>query len=500
MSDISDIMETYGQMNPYSDSFAPGEVIPQEAQLPGVMGFLESEGFKQFSRATNPLTLGGFQAFRSQNTLLYGGIGDDLGRTKKLLFGGRGKFSTFSRGALSPDIARGANQFVGGVNVFGKTTRRGRKLLAKQAAQGGKTPLTKGFLKNNRLNPRRLFRKNSVSEYLAGPTRNFYAPNSGGVFSSIGNMGAKDNPRFSGGMLGRLGALSKAERMSAAGKSTAMMDLNLARIANYNTFQTTALGVTPAVSGGTRAIEGPTRFDSLIGKAASGDALTVGERRYLMTQGVRGRYSQSIMRGMLTSGGGSEMFTLGGTAGFKTFGAGTLQASETAERILRPLAAGIEKNASFRMLAANSLGRAVPMTEFGSAQLGKELIEKGFVNTLGHAGAMKAVGAGGTRVGLAVAGEYALKAIPGVNMIFAADLAFQLAKLGGMAVKGAINFGKDAMKSMQGNINGGMFGTYKDDEVRATSRARGVMAIQNSRLNARSLLGSEGAMMAAHFG
>jgi hypothetical protein len=90
--------------------------------------------------------------------------------------------------------------------------------------------------------------------------------------------------------------------------------------------------------------------------------------------------------------------------------------------------------------------------------------------------------------------------MPGLNMIFAADLAYQLAKLGGMGVKGAINFGKDAMKSMQGNINGGMFGTYKDDEVRATSRARGVMAIQNSRLNARSLLGSEGAMMAAHFG
>jgi hypothetical protein len=46
-----------------------------------------------------------------------------------------------------------------------------------------------------------------------------------------------------------------------------------------------------------------------------------------------------------------------------------------------------------------------------------------------------------------------------------------------------------------------MFGTgFKDNEVAATSRARGVMAIQNSRLNARSLLGSEASMMAAHFG
>jgi hypothetical protein len=80
-------------------------------------------------------------------------------------------------------------------------------------------------------------------------------------------------------------------------------------------------------------------------------------------------------------------------------------------------------------------------------------------------------------------------------------MAYQLAKLGGLAVKAGINFGKDGMKSMQGNMHTGIFGAgYKDDEVRATSRARGVSAIQNSRLNARSLLGSEGAMMASHFG
>jgi hypothetical protein len=140
------------------------------------------------------------------------------------------------------------------------------------------------------------------------------------------------------------------------------------------------------------------------------------------------------------------------------------------------------------------------MTEFGAAQMSKQVIQKGFIETLGYKGAAHAAAVGGGRVALVVGGQALLKAMPGLNMIFAADLAYQLAKLGGMGVKGAINFGKDAMKSMQGNINGGMFGTYKDDEVRATSRARGVMAIQNSRLNARSLLGSEGAMMAAHFG
>jgi hypothetical protein len=104
-------------------------------------------------------------------------------------------------------------------------------------------------------------------------------------------------------------------------------------------------------------------------------------------------------------------------------------------------------------------------------------------------------------MGVAIAGEALLAAIPGVNLIFAADLALQLGKLAGSGIKAGINFGKDAAKSMTGTMNNGIFGAgYKDNEVAATSRARGVQAIQNSRMNARSLLGAEGAMMAAHFG
>lgn len=458
-------------------------VVPEE-QLPGMMGALTSPGFEQATRATNPLTLGGFAAFRSQNTLMYGGIGDDVGRIHEKLRRGKGKFSNYSRGSLVPNIANGPNQFVGGTNILGQSTRRGRRLLRKQAANGGKTPLVKGFLKNNfTLNPMRMFRKQGLSEFLAGPGRNFYAPNSGGFLSSIGNIGAKDNPRFSGGMLGRMGALSKIERKSPTSRVAKKMDMNLARIANYNT-----------------GIERTGALNTLISKSAMGDALSVGERRYMMSQGVRGRYSKSFLTSLLTVGGGEEMFTGMGTAAEKTFGAGRMAMTDAAEKLMRPLTNAIHTNDAFRMRAANALGRAVPMTEFGAAQMSREIVEKGFVKTLGYKGAAHAAAAGGGRVAAAVGGQMLLRAVPGLNLIFAADLAYQLAKLGGMAVKGAINFGKDGMKSMQGNINGGMFGTYKDDEVRATSRSRGVMAIQNSRLNARSLLGSEGAMMAAHFG
>ena len=82
-----------------------------------------------------------------------------------------------------------------------------------------------------------------------------------------------------------------------------------------------------------------------------------------------------------------------------------------------------------------------------------------------------------------------------------AQLMYDIGKGVGKIAVGGMNFAKDAIKSMQGSINKPMFGTgFKDNEVAATSRSRGVMAIQNSRLNARSLLGSEAGMMASHFG
>jgi len=528
MSDISDMGQeaanTYMQANPYSESFDPRAVSPEAIEeMPGAMGFLTSPGFEQATRATNPLTLGGFAAFRSQNTLLKGGIGDDVGRIHERLRRGRGKFSNYSRNSLDLSPSSGANQFVGGKNIRGKVTGRGQRLLRKQAAQGGKTPLMKGFLKNNAtFNPLRFFRKQSLSEFLAGPGRNFYAPGSGGFMASIGNIGTKDNPRFSGGTMARMGALTTTERRAARGRNVAKMDLNLARIANYNGAASGALtslapGAAQINPHAGRAFAGlvapnttvgpvATPLAGLISKVGSGGKLNVGERRYLMTEGIRGTKTKNMMRSLLTVGGGEEMFTAMGTAVERSIGmSGAMKMTEAAEKLMKPLTSAIQTNSAFQARVLRGFGHgvfagAVPMTEAGAAQLSKQLIQKGFIETLGYKGSAHAAVAGGGRVAAAVGGQMLLKAMPGINMIFAADLAYQLAKLGGMAVKGAINFGKDAMKSMQGNINGGMFGTYKDDEVRATSRARGVMAIQNSRLNARSLLGSEGAMMAAHFG
>ena len=87
------------------------------------------------------------------------------------------------------------------------------------------------------------------------------------------------------------------------------------------------------------------------------------------------------------------------------------------------------------------------------------------------------------------------------NVLGTASLAYDLGKMAGEVVVSGINLARDAYKSVQGSINKPAFGMgYQDTEAAATSRARGVMAIQNSRLNARSVLGSEAGMMAAHFG
>jgi len=77
------------------------------------------------------------------------------------------------------------------------------------------------------------------------------------------------------------------------------------------------------------------------------------------------------------------------------------------------------------------------------------------------------------------------------------DVAKMATKLPGHAMK----LGIDAAKSFQGGMRVGIMEQgFRDNEVTMTSRARGVMAIQNSRMNARSVLGAEAGAMAAHFG
>lgn len=76
-----------------------------------------------------------------------------------------------------------------------------------------------------------------------------------------------------------------------------------------------------------------------------------------------------------------------------------------------------------------------------------------------------------------------------------------LASMGLELAKSGAELGKDAAKSFQGQIQKPIMGMgYRDNAINATSRARGLTAIQESRLNARNALGHEAGMLARHFG
>ena len=133
---------------------------------------------------------------------------------------------------------------------------------------------------------------------------------------------------------------------------------------------------------------------------------------------------------------------------------------------------------------------------------GQEMLEQGFLKTYGVKGAANIARYGGKEGAKLVGTRVGIAALNFANPILTAAAVYDISKMAATAViGGGARFARDAMKSMQGSINKPAFGMgYVDNEVAATSRARGVSAIQNSRLNARSALGSEAGMMASHFG
>jgi hypothetical protein len=177
----------------------------------------------------------------------------------------------------------------------------------------------------------------------------------------------------------------------------------------------------------------------------------------------------------------------------------TGEALTGANRAVSHLAMALDKTGKAGLGIDNATGKLTG--RFASVYEAKaaKALGQGAFKTLGVKGVAQAMG---TKTGaMALGARAGMMAIPGLNLIATASLVYDLGKMGGEVIKSGINLAKDAVKSMKGSIDKPMFGMgYKDNEVAATSRARGVAAIQNSRLNARSALGSEGAMMASHFG
>lgn len=113
---------------------------------------------------------------------------------------------------------------------------------------------------------------------------------------------------------------------------------------------------------------------------------------------------------------------------------------------------------------------------------------------LGAKGAMKF---GGAKAAALAGGSF----IPGVNAALWAYTAVDITKMLLSATKQIPGFTRDALNSFKGGIQKPVFGTrFLDNSVAATSRQRGVMAIQASQLNARSVLGNEAAGLYSYFG
>jgi hypothetical protein len=476
---------------------------------------------------------------RYGNTMLRGGFHDVVGPGNARQLSRAKKFGGVVNGRMH--TPGGPSSFLGGAsrspyNVSPFLSRR-----AARASAAGKTAMANPARINN-LNPRAVNRMNSVAALGGGDIKGAYNPFqtfSAGVNGIVGKLSKNEGFRkamgladdfdpktdraFSGGVLGRIDTLNKLSGIEktialgeARGGASALKDRELKRftraqaqraniVNNIAQVQSaanptmnalvnnpdaiargraaTTRGVTPRGMAGART-------------AAVDDIITNTAARANMAR-ISANPSAAVASTM-TRGTLSNRIT---TAYHGALNAGNMTVGQ--QKVLHQVSTrlGVKSGLGTKAFAAQF------MDDFGTAgKYAGNFINRGQGGAKMMGMAAQYARSGGSRVVAAKMGAMGAARIGGaalgpLNVLSTGQLMYDIGKgIGKMAV-GGINFAKDAMKSMQGTINKPMFGTgFKDNEVAATSRARGVMAIQNSRLNARSLLGSEASMMAAHFG
>lgn len=398
-------------------------------------------------------------------------------------------------------------------NFIGTSARRSR------AAGAGKTPFVRRALQNNLPRLGNLTRYSDLSIFGAS-SRGLYTPfaastmlgRSSRISSALGVQGVGN--AFGPGLLSFISAGTKVDRLekrALAGSQRAMrklgtVDRNIQTLTNMNNPGFFTQNIRYAGTG--------IKYDEaakLSLKARGG----LGVQEYVNANKVRvvqmGSAYNEAAAGRVMYGSKGVINKNPGQVGVR----GNMMASTMA-------GVGTQKIAGYfrgAMGYGNSIGY---LGLDGAAKAGARSAEAQFVRAYRAAGLgkssaalkalapgqlMSSVGFGGMRQIATSGGAKVLAArgiglaIPGLQVLAAASFMYDLGKMGGEIVKNTINLAKDSVKSLQGSIHKPLFGMgYQDTEAAATSRARGVMAIQNSRLNARSVLGSEAGMMAAHFG
>ena len=449
----------------------------------------------------------------------------------------------------------------GRYDVAAGTTGRAAARARRMGAFIGDTPAVRGgdptmffrkpkpgaspFLRQStatNLNPRSLTRLGSMSQLTGDTSLGYYTPFQGvprainalanrspGIRARFG-IQAGDNA-YSGGVLGRMMSMNRANNMesqiaklSNMTSRTARQEAKLAKLAtqradlvrNITNVQNLANPSAPTVVGSIEDRLQRQFARSAAARNVSGVPSAGGRRAAVKNasatfnaqadQAIAGRVA--AINASPTQAIGSTMTTGKISNAITSYYAGVINPSlmtKGQQTVARAITSVVEDGAT--NIAKSGLRYSKYLGDFGkggryAGSAVRQMMGGG--KMIGMAG--QYLRSGGSKIVAAkFAGMGALKtvgaALPGLNVLATASLIYDVTKgIGKIAVAGQ-NFAKDAVKSMQGSINKPIFGAgFVDNEVSASSRARGVMAIQNSRLNARSLLGSEAAMMAAHFG
>jgi hypothetical protein len=493
-----------------------------DVQTPFVFDLLESLP----SVTTSAL----FNARRYVGTLEKGGFFDVGSRTTGRQLRRAQRYGSMVGGQPA---ATTAQQFIGG-RSGGLISR-----YAQRRVRQGKTPQLLSARANNiTTNPRAVGRFSSLRA-LAGDTTKGYTPFQAipSAINSLASKSARFRGRFlgsdfdpatsraySGGVLGRISSMQKVNSLNSrilkfekdfasatggavrrVGSKEGAQTLGRFRQARY----TKALQTRQAIA--TNAV----RVANITNPIPTAASLARQSPRFagstMMTASERMAIARNARAGMVA---GRTQAAFSSTSRFigneMTSGVLSNRITSFVGGALNMADASASQISALRRVAARtggvSAGRnAVSAFSMGGQYVGGFATEvRGGFKMMGMA--TKYMKSGGSRAaGLKVASMGAVKAaspfLMPLNVLATGQLIYDIGKGVGKIASSGVNFAKDALKSMQGTINKPMFGTgFKDNEVAATSRARGVMAIQNSRLNARSLLGSEAAMLAAHFG
>lgn len=472
-------------------------------------------------------TAAAFMTYRGSNTLLEGGRFDYLSSTRKARRV-QTKYRVLDEAGNITDP--NVRQFFGG-GRGGLLGRRAARKVTETGTGIGQTFNARASAASFR--PRAFRRHGSLSSF-ADPSMGVYSPYSLGT--SIGNFGPtkkfisnklglgtlpEGQSAFGPGLLSFLSAgtrIDRLERKALAGNAKALsklgrVDQNILSLARVNnpamlapTFGSTgarsisysqAVAMTSAERGGLTASQYAARFkppkatvstfmDDAMGQTvgrAMGPVGPAGQMPMVGTVGVRGNLMASSAP---TVGLQKTLGFFRGIGGFAE--AGGLQGAARE---------GAVKAVSFAGEAFSKAG----LTNYATKEAAQTVLESGLYKTLGRKGIQQLALKGGAKGAGLLGARVASLAIPGLQVVGAISLLYDLGNMAGQVVKSGINLARDAAKSIQGSINKPLFGMgYRDTEAAATSRMRGVMAIQNSRLNARSMLGSEAGMLAAHYG